>query len=519
MTKNLLDPAVILQILADVNGAESIGRRRDTFNAYQIYKGNLDPYVEAELSRTRAKSYKNYTYSDISLSALITDKRAQAYDEEPIRNIDGNDKKIESLSDIYEEGDADAQLEFFDSLYNLNRYALMWVNYSEVKKRHQFMTLQPYEAVIVRDKDDGELQIVGLNYPNSTITQDSRSGDGTPNLIAESQADSGSEQETWVFWSADQHVKVQYSSDKILNSSGGYDVKKSIDYVEIEGNPNNVNPLKELPFVFKSSDVSPDYPVTNPLTKQTIKFNTQQSETMTSKNIHGTGIQVFSYPESQQGDFDEMEFGVLTAVELPQKEDEGSPETTFDYKTSGAQLIPMREVDKGYVEQVARQHGLDNFEIDKGSVTAMNGISRAIAGASVQKIITKNQKCYAKVERDIFKILKAWDKFNSAGKFSDEDELQVVFPKPKVLISDSEALDNIEKALRLGVIEEWEKLIKIDPNLTEKQAKEKLARIDKSKADRAKKNIDSLLTPKEDIDEDEDGDNNGGINKKPDAES
>jgi len=287
MEHDLLNKQVILRILSDVNGSESKQRRKDSFNAYQVYKGNIDPYVETELKRTRAKSYKNYTYSDISLSGLITDKRAQAYDEEPIRSINGNELKTEALSDIYDEGDADSQLEFFDALYNLNRHGLIWVNYIDAKKRFQFMTLQPYEAVIVRDQNDGELLIVGLNYPSSEITQDSKSGDGVKNIIAESQADSGAEQETWVFWSKNQHVKVLYRKGHELM---GKKVQSDITYEQIEGNPDSKNPLDILPFVFKSTDVSPDYPVTNPLTKQTIKFNTQQSETMTSKNIHGTGI-------------------------------------------------------------------------------------------------------------------------------------------------------------------------------------------------------------------------------------
>ena len=482
---DLLDKNVILTILSEVTRSEEKCRRKDAFNAYQIMRGNIDPYVKRELIRTRPKSHKGYTVSDISLSGLITNKRAQAYDEEPIRSIDGNDIKTQNLEDIYDESDADDQLEFFDTLFNLNRYGLMWINYLETKKRFQLIALQPYEAVIVRDKDDGELLIVGLNYPDREITQESQAGDGISNLIAESQGDSSATGRSWVFWSKDKHVKIVEKTQVVIDDTGQSKLKPDVDYMEIEGNPNNINPLKVLPFVFKSTEASPDYPVTNPLTSQTIKFNTQQSETMTSKNIHGTGIQTFSYPESQQGKFEKMDFGQLSAVELPQLEEDGAPATTFEYKTSGAQLTPMMEIDKSYVEQIANQHGLENFEIDKGSVTAMNGISRAIAGASVQKIISKNQKKYVKLEKDIFEILKAWDIYNGTKLFSVEDQLQIVFPKPKVLISDRETLDNIKLALEIGAIEDYEKLIKLDPNLSVKEAKDKLKRINKSRIENA----------------------------------
>lgn len=485
---NILDAAVIERILSETQKSDERDRRRNSFNAYQIYSGNLEPYVIEVLRTTRPKSYKGYTVSDISLSALITDKRAQAYNEEPIRNVDGNDEKTESLMEIYEEGAADEELDFFDTIYNLNRHSIMWVNYRDSDEEYQFMTLQPFQATLVRDKDTGELLIVGLNYPNRDITSDAKGenvgvggstggGDGLSDLIVESQPDSSAESETWVFWSKDKHVTVRARFHRISSDDSKSQLKIDIDYVDNEDNPNNENPLGIIPFVFKSTDTSPDYPVTNPLTRQTIKFNSQQSETFTSKNIHGTGIQVFKYPEKYQGKFDKLTHGQLGAVELPQSSDPDDGETDFEYKTSGAQLIPMKDIDASYVEQVAKQHGLDNFELDNGSVNAMNGISRAIASSNVQKIINKNQKTYTKLEKEMFEIIKAWDRHNGTGMFAEDDKLQVVFPKPKVLVSDKETLDNIKLMTELGLIEEWEKLIKMDPNLSEVEAKEKLERI------------------------------------------
>jgi len=117
----------------------------------------------------------------------------------------------------------------------------------------------------------------------------------------------------------------------------------------------------------------------------------------------------------------------------------------------------------------------------------MNGVSRAIAGASVQKIISKNQKCYAKLERDMFTIIKAWKQWLGSSEFTEDDDLQIVFPRPKVMVSDRETLENIEKMLSLGLIEEWEKFVKMDPNLSEEEAREKLERIQERKIENASK--------------------------------
>jgi len=257
---DLTNKAVILRILTETEKSEDKNRRKASFDAYQIYSGNQKPYVVNELIRTRPKSYQSYTVSDISVSKMVTDKRAQSYNEDPIRSVDGDMNKTEALSGIYKQADALRELQHHDVVFNLNRYDLIWVNYLTEKQKYQIMTLQPYEFVLVFDKDTGELLIVGLSYPDIEITQNARSGDGISDLIAESQADSSASGQTWVFWSDNQHVKIKTRQKQ--NTVGGETrMKIDIDYMPIEGNPGNVNPLGVLPFVYTSSDTAiEEYP-------------------------------------------------------------------------------------------------------------------------------------------------------------------------------------------------------------------------------------------------------------------
>lgn len=493
---NLLDKKVIMEILGETDKSEDKDRRRNSFDTYQVYSGNQKVYVERELARTRPNSWACYTISNISVSKMITDKRAAAYNEQPIRSVDGNDAKTEMLNEIYKMANADRELQFHDVVFNLNKYDLMWVNYRDVEDKFQFMCLHPYEFILVRDQDTGEVLVVGLSYPSTDITQSARGfgvdgnttgGDGTSDIITESQADSGSEgDESWVFWSATQHVKIKRTTVKAF-VDGQEVIKPSVDFIDIPGNPNGINPLGVLPFVLTTNDTAVDYPTVNPITEQSITFNVQQSETLTAKNIHGSGIQTFKYPERMHGRFKEMTHGQLEAVHLPQSSKESDSETTFEYLTSGAQLGPMMENDMNYLRQVLQEHEIEGMKMDLADSNATSGISRAISGASVQKVVERNQQVYAETEKKMFKIVKAWDRFNGTGMFSEEDELQIVFPKPKVMLSDKETLETIEKLLSLGIIEEWEKFIKMDPNLSEAEAKEKLERVNQEKEEKARK--------------------------------
>jgi len=492
---DLLDKDVILQILSETSKSEDKDRRRQSFNAYQVYSGNQKVYVQRELARTRPKGWDSYTISNISVSKMIIDKRSQSYNERPIRSVDGSEEKSELLNKIYKQANAQRELQFHDTIFNLNKYDLMWVNYREEDEKYQFICLHPYEFVLVRDKDTGELLIVGLNYPNVEVTQDARSqgpqkaitgGDGIADLIAENQADGAAQGETWVFWSKDQHVKVATTSvQEIVN--GETLLKKSVDYIEIPDNPNNINPLKVLPFVLTTADTAVDYPTVNPITEQSITFNVQQSETLTAKNIHGSGIQVFKYPEKMQNRFKEMSFGQTQAIHLPQSSKDGDQPTDFEYKTSGAQLAPMLESDMNYLKQILQEHEIEGVNMELGESNALSGISKAISGSSVQKVIERNQQIYSNTEKKMFEIIKAWDIFNGTRMFSNEDELQIIYPKPKILTSDSETLKNIKEMLDLGLIEEWEKFIKMDPNLSEQEAMEKLERIKKEEKKKPRK--------------------------------
>ncbi len=303
-------------------------------------------------------------------------------------------------------------------------------------------------------------------------------------MIAESQADSHSDGETWVFWSKDQHVKVQ--TKKVTVMVGGEEkLKKDVDFIPIENNDRNINPLGVLPFVLTQSDTSVDYPTVNPLTEQSITFNAQQSETLTAKNIHGSGIQVFKYPQSMHGKFSNMSHGQLQAINLPQSEKDGVPATDFEYKTSGAQLSPMMENDMNYLKQIMKEHEIEGTHMELNGSNPESGIAKAIGGASVGKVIECNQQVYAETEKKMFEIIKAWDRLNGTRMFAPEDKMQIVFPKPKIMVSDRETLDNIKMMLELGLIEEWEKFVKMDPNLSEDEAKEKLERIEQRKMERA----------------------------------
>lgn len=481
---NLLDPAIMETIVGEIENGEERDRKRQAFDAYQVFSGNLKNYVETELARTRPKSWKSYSVSNVSLSKMVTKKLAKAYNNEPIRTV-GDDSKNERLDEIYEESMAQRNLQEFDEIFNLHKHSLLWINYREKEERYQFMALAPYEYSVIRNKDTGRVEVVILSYPDTTITSSARlkrgtqGGDGKANLIAESQVDSGGQTRVYAMWSDEQYVVVRVTVERIKTIQGE-EVKKSIEYVPLEDNPNNVNPLGVLPFVYLSADLSPDYPTINPITEQTITFNALWSELLTAANIQGTSIMTFEYPAELQGKMDKMTTGLTSAVELPQLQDK--PPTKVNFISPSPDLGGQKESYMQYMQMVLAEHGITSSQGLDGMESFSSGLERMIAQADVQQIIDKHQQMYSKVEDGIFEILKRWEAFLGPSVFAEEDQLTVIFTKPRVMISDAETLANIEKRLSLGLIQKWEALAILDPNLGEDEAKEKLEVINEERS-------------------------------------
>lgn len=483
---DLTDINIVGSIITSIEKSEERDRKEYTFNSWQIYSGNQKPYVQDELQRIRPKSWKTYTISDVSVSKMVVDKLSKAYKQQPKRSVGGDVTKLERLEDIYKEGNHKVQLPYADTINNMHKYVLMWVNYNDDDERYQFMALQPYEYSIVRDKQTGELTAVILQYANRDMTAGAlrgpgNFGDGVDDLIAESQSDSSAQSKVYAMWSKENFVVV-VSENKKIKTAKGESVEVSVTYVDDPKNQEKVNRLGMIPFVFVPKEPTIDFPTPSPLSEQSVTYNVLESENLTSGIIQGTGTMVIKYPEKFEGKFKNLTQGLTTAIKVPQSDNPQDRETDVSFINPGPDLSGQRENANGYMRKVLAEHGITSSQgAMSGEQNFSSGLERMIANADVQGIIEMNQELYVDMEKKMFEIIKAWERFLQRTVFSEDDELGVKFVKPKLLISDSEVLANVEKMLMLGLIEEHEKFMIIDPNMDESEAKDKLERVKKSR--------------------------------------
>jgi hypothetical protein len=498
---DLTDMSFIQTIIGEIIGSERLDRQKAHLDAYKVFQGEVKTPVYNKLKQMRPKSYSSYTISDISLSSMVYKKIAKAYQECPIRTIEGSADATDNYNEILEKAQGDRYFREFDEVFNLQREALFWA-YPRDGQFH-FNVLAPYQYTVIRDKDTGEVQIVVLHYPSNRLVGSDSTGDGKSDIIAESQDDGSADVDTYVFWSNDQHVVIEIKKEKVVTRDGQH-IKRNINFVPIEGNPNNVNPIGRLPFSYLSKDLSPDNPYFNPITEQTITFNLLMSELLTSANLQGTGTFILKYPSKMQGSIDNISYGLTTAIELPQDENPTSPRTEAEFINPNPDLAGQKESYMSYLRKVLSQHGITTSQgIDQSSENFSSGIERMIASADLQDIRNSNNLLFSMLEKDVFEIVKAWDAAGAEGLgqarlFQDDDDLQVYFPKPKVMISDRETLDNIKLRLELGLIQKHKALMILDPNLDEDEARALLEEINNEKMDNISGFLDGANTESDD---------------------
>jgi len=503
MAIDILDAKTAMQIINDIESDQNRERRRYEFKQHLCYSGQLDKFVMQKLQKMLPRDSKWMEPVDIRVSKKIVDKLSKAYRMPPKRFVfdkrsnQKNDQKTQRQHKIYSEGKFNNALMHFDNKVNLHKYACLWITKREGKP----ITAEtvPASAVFpIFNQDTGDLEAVVLNYPGTDITHDHlttsdsntdklgrgtsfRGADGINQIIAESRLDSNTTGSTYAMWSETQHAV--YEVEKVLAPDGS--TKINVNYVAQTQDPelNGVNDLGVIPFVFFSTEPGVELPVENPVTRQTILINCLLSA-LAAASIRNIGVAKLKRPMDVH--VEGLEQGLSTFVDLPQPKNPDDGEVDLSFEVPSHDLQGQLTVALSIMMQVFSEYGIKAGDAIAGQSIAefASGLERAIAQADVTDLIQMRQMIYEEeVEPKIFEIVKAYLARDGENIFSDNDDIGVIYPKPKVLSSDRETLELLEKRKNMKLISRTGQITTIDPNLTKEEAKRVLEEIDQENAE------------------------------------
>jgi len=464
---------IAARLIQEIESDQFTTRRKQEYKSYKVAEGGQREYVVQELQTLFPESWNTMRVSDISVSNKILSKFSKAYKESPIRRFGNQTDELETL---FNESDFDSRMAEFDRDYNRQRYGLLWVN--EVEGEAQFHSLKGFESFVKRDPATGKLKAVVINYPGRAITHSGNgNADGIEQSLSENQDDGSSEHRTYVMWTAEYHA-MWVVSDSV--NQGKTETK--MESAEIDGNPDGINDLGRLPFVYRSKNSSTNLPFVNQLTSQSITYNILNSDFLSAMALQAYGQLVITLGEDQS--LEQMHSGMTTALHLPIVQG-ADVQADAKYINPNPDLAGMKLTLDNYAGDITSEHLGQSQSINSNS-TFSSGLERIVAQADVTDIIQGNQRIYSKMEKEVVEILQAYSLLRETT-----DELTTIFPRAKVQISDKETLDNIKIRLDMGLITKVEALQIIDPNLTDEDAETKLENI----ADGQSKVMKTFLTP------------------------
>lgn len=493
----ILTQDFIRDTIKEIESEENLKRKRQSWNSERIRTGDLKPFVEARIKEMYPETHSMYSISDYSILSKVTNKKSKAYKEQPIRKITGKKVKGEDGAEI-DTGSAPTEvyteivkryglnqaMQTLDVVFNENKYALLACFMdremigSQVKYFHKFFALAPYEFDVIRDKDGAVICVI-LSYPSTSVTG---SGDGINSKIATlGNADEGNSPRVYAFWTETQHCVVEVKGK--MN-----DENKSFTLVQVPGQAADLkNPYGCLPFVYVPFDRDMNYPNANPLASQTIEFNALMSVYLTSANMQ-IGILRIKRPEKQK--FNITSHSLYTAIEVPQSSREEDSETDVDFISPDPDLNGHKEAVITYLQTILDEQGINGSQVINQGEKYSSGLDRLLAQADVQSLIEENQEIYSKVEESIYRIVSQQLRVIAGKDILPSDGFQIVYRKPKIMISDNEKLTNLKLMKDLGLWADHELVQMYDPNLSVDEAKQKLQEIQQAKIDQASTSMD-----------------------------
>lgn len=486
----------LIALIDEFERSENIERKKRAWKAYQCKSGNQKHFVEEELKLTYPDSHNKFRVGNINLTKKVNRKISKAYKKPPLRKLE-NDAETNRLNEIYKRDKFGRSFKEMDSIFNLHKEVVSWVSFVNPGERgneegfYLFNALAPYEYDLVKDDRTGEPIIFGLNYPDSNITGQIGFNDSVEQVSQDSQADTSAETKRWSLWSATQHVQIIVK--RVKNDKTGARVEITI--LPILRNLENKNELGRLPIGYLSAELAIDWPVPPNLWEQSVEWNVSFSDLKTAASTQGHGQLVIKHPEGKVPKKKHM--GMHTSLNLPLPKNRDDPQPEADYINASPDLSGQLEVLKFDGLQILDDHGIKagSTSINGGIEKFESGFDRVIANADVQDIIEDNQDLYGEItEQDVYQIVQAHQAAIEKDQFKSKF-IEVKYEKPKVLISDKETLDNIEQQDEIGLLLEHEKFMIMNPNLTEQQAKDKLALVKAEKVKRMAEMAASLIPP------------------------
>lgn len=528
---DILEEETRKQIITEIEAGENQRRKSIAYKRREIWKDRTKDFVRELLilhldSDTVAEM--EYAMSNISIVRKIIDKLAKVYANGVQRAFDSDDV-TQSLNRLERKLKATLQMKTVNKLLKLHRNALLYIKpvqfidkNGETKFRPSWVPMSPYLYDVVEGTHDRTEAMVYIlsNFERKSLSFDHQrvpelaashkiqrtafAGNGVDEKIADvkEDEDEGKPKKQYIWWTDKWHFTTLGS--EIVNPETNQPFA-----TESEMKEAIINPIEEKPFVDFHIDQEGHYWAEGgeDLIDGGLLINSLLS------NAHHIGI-TQGYGQLVVSGVDQATFktGPNKVIVLPEPE-EGKVAATAAFITASPPLTALAQQVEMYLALLLTTNNLSTTGVAaslKGGIMAPSGIALAIDKAESLEDVKDQREIFLDGEEPAWRKTAKWIQHFSEDneldpKFEEckipEDEAPtVVFGDPKIIMSETENLTNIEKRQALALNTQIELIMK-DRDITKEEASKILLEITKEKIEK----MNSVLGKAEQAEDDKDG--------------
>ncbi len=493
----ILDPDIRKQILIEINQDENQKRKSEMKKRYDVFKDKTGKFVLEKLEKeVRRETLEQMVHrvSNLSILRKIIDKRAMVYKDGAIReiaseeNFDDRQDQLSQVSDLININSVMKKVNrYFELFKNCTVYVRPSFNVDTNKADITLRVLPPFLYDVVEDAENpeigrvfifsyynGEKQSMSARDPGLSGTRSTKSpsnqfrdGDGFDQILADAPDDFGSNYERYVWWSDNLHFTTNGKGEII----SGEDIE---------------NPIGKIPFVNFADDQDGKFWAVggDDLTEGSILINQLLTDMYLISKMQGMGV-MYAQGKNLPPHLDISPNQVLLF-----EQNEGDPDLKIGYLSSNPPLGDHMRMIEQYLAML-----LSTNNLEPGTVQGQ--LSATAAASGVQEMIRKSEniddieeqrQMYKDLEPEIIDMVSRWErllwergllneKWDNIGLLPDDFDYVLKFPESRRIMTDMDKLAIIEKRRDLKLDTMIDSLRRDNPDLSENEAREKIAEI------------------------------------------
>jgi hypothetical protein len=493
-----LTDGMIQNILAEISGPDENNRRALAKKRHDIYKDGGKEFLVEQIMREFGKdSLAEMRLTPINFLKKIVNALGAVYKRPPKRIC--QDPDDQALVDYYSH-----ELDVNWLMQKANRYLVLaantviyarpWQNPDGTYSIRAQVTPSYLYSIVPKalDKCQIETVIFSAFVESGRITPQSappaatgvqgysqeRGYKTTEDYVASNERETALQSEQYIFWSDEEHVTTNESGSRFMMPG--------------QGDEQFINPIGKMPIVNLARDRDNEPWATQgaDLVDLTTALQLGWCDALTIAKTQGFAQMIMMSEEEPK----KLTMGLNRALWL--KIAPNSPTPSVSYVSPNSPLSEYTEMLDKLTKLMLTTNNMDPGSVggDAKTTSYSSGFHALIAMSDNLEAIQSDQPTMAKAEDEFWDLIAKWHNWMlenglleseaaALGEFSEEFEVQVVYPDPRPLESEDERIARVKSLSDMGLITKRQALKTLHPEFTDEQIEALMQEIADEKSD------------------------------------